>query len=101
MDRPSGQVIRRYERARTGELVHIDIKKLGKIADGGGWKVLGRQAGTKNNGGHGPRRVGYGFIHSAVAFEPFLHLYNHHRSHTALGGKPPISRVDNLPGDYN
>ena len=35
------------------------------------------------------------------AFEPFLHLYNHHRSHTALGGKPPISRVDNLPGDYS
>ena len=35
------------------------------------------------------------------AFEPFLHLYNHHRRHTALGDKPPISRVDNLPGDYN
>ena len=31
----------------------------------------------------------------------FLHLYNHHRSHTALGGKPPISRVSNLVGDYN
>ena len=34
------------------------------------------------------------------AFGPFLHLYNHHRSHTALGGKPPISRVSNLAGDY-
>jgi hypothetical protein len=53
----------------TGELVHVDIKKLGKIPDGGGWKVLGRQTGNKNNNGyngHGPRRVGYGFIHSAV-----------------------------------
>ena len=34
------------------------------------------------------------------AFDLFLHLYNHHRSHTALGGKPPISRVDNLAGHY-
>ena len=34
------------------------------------------------------------------AFELFLHLYNHHRSHSALEGKPPISRVDNLVGYY-
>ncbi|PRY03933.1 integrase-like protein [Kineococcus rhizosphaerae] len=31
----------------------------------------------------------------------FLHLYNHHRHHTALGGRPPISRVTNLPAQYN
>ena len=66
MDRPTGRVIRRYERSVPGELVHVDIKKLGKIPDGGGWRVLGRQAGIKNNSGHGGRRVGYGFIHSAV-----------------------------------
>jgi transposase InsO family protein len=66
MDRPTGEVIRRYERSQPGELVHVDIKKLGRIPDGGGHKVLGRQAGTKNNNGHGSRRVGYGFIHSAV-----------------------------------
>ena len=29
-----------------------------------------------------------------------LHNYNHHRCHTALGGKPPISRVNNAPGQY-
>jgi transposase InsO family protein len=202
MDRPSGRVIRRYERERPGDLVHVDIKKLGKIPDGGGWKVLGRHEGKKNNQGMGSRRGGYGFIHSAVddysrlayseiladerketavafwarardwfaqhgievhevltdngscyqsrlfdtalgaakhrktrpyrpqtngkverfnrtmleewayvkpysseaerrqAFEIFLHLYNHHRSHTALGGKAPISRVNNLAGHY-
>jgi hypothetical protein len=33
-----------------------------------------------------------------IAFRPFLHLYNHHRSHTALGGLQPISRVNNLVG---
>ena len=205
MDRPTGRVIRRYERERPGELIHVDVKKLGRIPDGGGWKMLGRQAGMKNNyaaNGEGPRQGGYGFIHSALddhsrlayseilgderketavefwqrarawfaeygievqevltdngscyrsgtfkaalgdithrrtrpyrpqtngkverfnrtmleewayvrpytseserfkAFERFMHLYNHHRSHTALGGKAPISRVDNLAGHY-
>jgi transposase-like protein len=202
IDRPTGEVIRRYERDVPGELVHVDIKKLGRIPDGGGHKVLGRQAGVKNNSGHGPRRVGYGFIHSAVddhtrlayseihvdekketasafwqraaawfaghgitvtevltdngscyrshlfaetlgdikhrrtkpyrpqtngkverfnrtmleewayvrpylseaeraaALDGWLHLYNHHRHHTAIGG-PPISRVNDLRGQYN
>ncbi|MGY1827125.1 integrase core domain-containing protein, partial [Blastococcus sp. SYSU DS0541] len=30
----------------------------------------------------------------------WLHTYNHHRSHTALDGQPPISRVNDLPGHY-
>jgi transposase-like protein len=204
MDRPTGQVIRRYERDHPGSLIHVDIKKLGKIPDGGGWKVLGRQVGSKNNATFNrvAGRPAYGFIHSAVddhsrlayaeilpnerkdtaaafwlrakawyaqhgihveevltdngacyrsipfrealgaikhrrtrpytpktngkverfnrtmleewayvkpylseserreAFGDFLHIYNHHRGHTALGGKPPISRVNNLPGYY-
>ncbi len=199
MDRPTGRVIRRYERERPGELIHVDIKKLGKIPDGGGWKKLGRAVGNRNAR---MGRVGYGYIHSAVddhsrlayseilgderkdtaagfwkravawfadhgmqveevltdngacyrsipfaealgeakhrrtrpyrpqtngkverfnrtmleewayvrtyaseaerveAFGLFLHLYNHHRSHTALGGKAPISRVNDLAGQY-
>jgi len=199
MDRPTGRVIRRYERDRPGELVHVDIKKLGRIPDGGGWKMLGRSAGNKNAR---RSRGGFEFIHSAVddhsrlayseilgderketaaefwlravewfadhgiaveevltdngacyrstpfaaalgdikhrrtrpyrpqtngkverfnrtmleewayarpylseserveAFDLFLHLYNHHRSHTALGGKPPISRVNDPAGHY-
>jgi transposase InsO family protein len=35
------------------------------------------------------------------AFGHFLHLYNHHRSHTALGGKAPISRVNDPAGQYS
>ncbi|MFE6685227.1 helix-turn-helix domain-containing protein, partial [Streptomyces sp. NPDC057743] len=35
-DRTTAKPIRRYERARPGELVHIDVKKLGRIPDGGG-----------------------------------------------------------------
>ncbi|MCG8649262.1 MAG: IS481 family transposase, partial [Pirellulales bacterium] len=59
MDRPTGRVIRRYERDHPGELVHLDVKKVGKIPPGGGWRVRGRGA-TK------PRRVGYTYLHVAV-----------------------------------
>ncbi|MET9512023.1 IS481 family transposase [Streptomyces flavidovirens] len=201
LDRPTGTVIRRYERDRPGELVHIDVKKLGRIPDGGGHRTLGRQAGRVTRGA-----MGFDFIHSAVddhsrlayseihsdekvatcaafltraaaffhahgiariervltdnawayrkglawkaalatlgatgkltrtyrpqtngkverfnrtlleewaylrpytsneqrsqALADFLHTYNHHRCHTALAGKPPITRVNNVPGQY-
>ncbi len=60
-DRATGRVIRRYERDRPGELVHVGIKKLGNIPDGGGHKVPGRQAGrtTRSN-------AGYSYLHTAV-----------------------------------
>ncbi|GAB2869882.1 hypothetical protein GCM10027176_84460 [Actinoallomurus bryophytorum] len=48
MDRPTGQVIRRYEREHPGELVHVDIKKLGNIPNGGGHRVMSRQQGDGN-----------------------------------------------------
>ncbi|MFE5713720.1 IS481 family transposase [Streptomyces sp. NPDC056501] len=61
LDRPTGTVIRRYERERPGELVHVDVKKLGRIPDGGGHRTLGRQAGraTLNS-------MGFDYVHSAV-----------------------------------
>ncbi|MGW2421444.1 IS481 family transposase [Streptomyces sp. NPDC001709] len=202
LDRPTGQPIRRYERDRPGELVHVDVKKLGRIPDGGGHKVLGRQAGRARRSS-----VGFDYVHSAVddhsrlayseihpdekaatcaaflrraaaffttcgiariervltdnawpyrksfawrqaladlgatgkltriyrpqtngkverfnrtlldewaylrpyttnqerseALADFLHTYNHHRCHTALGGRPPISRVNNASGQYS
>jgi transposase InsO family protein len=34
------------------------------------------------------------------ALRKWLHIYNHHRTHTALGGHPPASRVTNLSGQY-
>jgi transposase InsO family protein len=61
LDRATGRVIRRYEHAAPGDLVHVDIKKLGNIPDGGGHQVLGRQAGRKNRSG-----VGYAYLHNAV-----------------------------------
>lgn len=54
----------RYERARPGELVHMDVKKLGRIPDGGGWRVHGR--GNGNRKGKGPQRGGFDYVHSLV-----------------------------------
>jgi hypothetical protein len=44
-------VIRRYEHPHPGDLVHVDIKKLGRIPDGGGHRVLGKAAGSQNKTG--------------------------------------------------
>ena len=60
MDRPTGRVIRRIDTDRCGELVHIDVKKLARIPDGGGHRKLGRAA-TKGRPGRG-----YGHIHTAI-----------------------------------
>ena len=197
MDRPTGQVIRRIHTDRPGELVHVDVKKLGRIPPGGGWRMHGRDIARPLKG-----RVGYDFVHSAIdahtrlafseihtdergptcagfweraeayfaehdirveavlsdnaksylgrdftvalgliehrtirfrrpqtngkverfnrtlldewayvrlyrsnaertrALDRFLHTYNHHRGHTALGGRPPISAT-NQPGQHS
>jgi transposase InsO family protein len=205
MDRPTGQLIRRYERAHPGELVHMDVKKLGRLRDGGGHRVWGRDS-DQHRRRDRERGPGYDYVHAAVddhsrlayaevlsdergdtcagflrragaffaaygiliqrvltdnafayrhsrqlqavvaelgavqrftrpyrpqtngkaerfnrtllaewayvrpyssnrertaALDSWLHLYNHHRAHTALGGQPPISRVNNPPNSYS
>jgi transposase InsO family protein len=59
MDRASGVVVR-YQRERPGELIHLDVKKLGRIPDGGGHRARGRAAATRGRG------IGYDYLHSAV-----------------------------------
>jgi transposase InsO family protein len=183
----------------------VDIKKLGKIPNGGGWKAVGRSVGERNRHRHSPGSspaIGYHYLHTAVddfsrlaysellpdelgdtaaqfwmrarswfashgitvrrvltdngacyrsrafaaalgsathkrtrpyrpqtngkverlnrtlleewayarpyrsdherceALADWLHHYNHHRGHTALGGLPPAARVPNLSGQY-
>ena len=56
LDRATGRAVRRYERAAPGELVHVDIKKLGNIPDGGGHKVLGPGRPARNRT-HPPRKA--------------------------------------------
>lgn len=58
-DRVSGAPLR-YVRERPGELVHMDVKKLGRIPPGGGHRALGRAGLNRHHG------IGYDYIHVAV-----------------------------------
>jgi transposase InsO family protein len=71
VDPITGEVIRaskvtaiRYERQRPGELVHMDVKKLGRIPDGGGWRALGREnrEATRDRNA----KIGFDYVHSLV-----------------------------------
>jgi transposase InsO family protein len=53
-----------YERDAPGDLVHIDVKKLGRIPDGGGWRALGR-ADTRHHK-HKKAKIGFDYVHAAV-----------------------------------
>ncbi len=71
LDPITGEVIRaskattiRYERARPGELVHMDIKKPGRIPEGGGWRARGRAA-TQPEKMKRPV-IGFDYVHSLV-----------------------------------
>jgi transposase InsO family protein len=62
--RASRRTQHRYERDRPGDLIHIDVKKLGRIPDGGGWRIDGPDA--IDHHGSRPRRVGFDYVHVAV-----------------------------------
>jgi transposase InsO family protein len=213
IDIRTGEPIRRYEHDHPGALIHVDVKKLGNIPDGGGWRFVGRAQGGKNrrstegvtrSRSHDPH-LGHAFVHTVIddhsrvayaeihdnertdtavevlrravgwfgtrgvsvervlsdnggcyrshawrntcaelqiqpkrtrpyrpqtngkierfhrtmasewafarhypnertrrsALPAWLHTYNHHRQHSAIGKVPPITRLTNLPGQYN
>ena len=71
LDPISGQLIRsskatavRYERDEPGELIHMDVKKIGKIPAGGGWRAHGREMGKSS--AQKKARIGYDYVHSIV-----------------------------------
>ena len=68
LDPVTGTVIRarrrsaeRYEHDHPGSLIHVDVKKLGRIPDGGGWRLHGR--GERPNRKRG---LGYDYIHTVI-----------------------------------
>ena len=68
LDALTGQRVRgrprtsnRYERETPGELIHIDVKKLGRIPDGGGWRAHGRGVRPQ-----ALRGAGFDFVHAAI-----------------------------------
>ena len=77
LDRPTGRVIRRMEPARCGDMVHVDVKKLGKIPAGGGWRMLGRTTGNHNSRAD---------TSSGVKSKHYNPLHGHHFLHTAIDG---------------
>ena len=213
LDRATGEPVRRDEHPAPGDLLHVDVKKLGNVPDGGGWRYLGRAQGKKNRHttlGVGRNKyrqpvIGTAFVHTVIddhsrvayaeihndetaatacavlrravawfadrgvttrrvlsdnggayrsrlwvdtcaqlgiavkktrpyrpqthgkierfhrtladgwaftkfyntekarraALPAFLHDYNHHRPHTAIGGQPPITRLTNLAGHHS
>lgn len=66
LDRATRAPIRRMEMTRPGELVHVDIKKLGRIPKGGGWRAHGRAHPGVRSYQRRKAAVGYAFVHSAV-----------------------------------
>src|SRR5690606_33816376 len=72
LDRATGRPVRRYEHPNPGDLIHVDIKKLGNIPDGGGWRVVGRAQGNQNRQRTTSARrnckpvIGYSLRHTAL-----------------------------------
>jgi transposase InsO family protein len=54
----------RYEHDEPGDLVHVDVKKIGKIPDGGGWRAHGRA--RREETYSRKHKVGYDYVHSMV-----------------------------------
>jgi transposase InsO family protein len=73
--------IRRYERERPGELVHLDVKKLGRVPAGGGHRIHGDR--TRRG-----RRIGHDYIHVAVDDHSrfaYVEVLGDERGETAAG----------------
>ena len=67
IDRLTGELLRgrrhsqrRYEREHPGDLLHVDVKKLGRVPDGGGWRVHGRREEVRGRG------IGWDYVHVAI-----------------------------------
>jgi transposase InsO family protein len=73
MDPITGEAVRtsrrsanRYEHPAPGAMIHVDVKKLGRIPAGGGWRLHGRDAVVSVANRHKKTRIGYDFVHTAI-----------------------------------
>ena len=74
VDRATGEPIRRYEHDHPGAMLHVDVKKVGNVPDGGGWRYVGRQQGNKNRAAtpdkprsaHRNPKMGTAFVHTVI-----------------------------------
>ena len=74
VDRVTGEPIRRYEWAHPGDLIHVDVKKLGNVPDGGGWRYLGKHRGGQHRSNTAARlgmsrkdpKLGHAYVHTVI-----------------------------------
>lgn len=73
----------RYEHAHPGSLIHIDVKKLGRIPDGGGWRAHGRSEKVRGRG------IGYDYVHTVIddhSRVAYAEIHDDETGTTAAGG---------------
>ena len=95
LDRPTRMPVRRYERDRPGELIHMDVKRQGRIPAGGGWRTHGRAQAPRlrdqrpaGQPRDGHPRLGYDYLHIAVDDHSrlaYTEIHPDERQHTAAG----------------
>ena len=94
VDVATGEVIRRYEHDHPGSLIHVDVKKLGNIPAGGGWRYVGRAQGRKNSRATTPVRkgkhpvIGHAFVHTVIDDHSrlaYAEIHDDEKAATAVG----------------
>ena len=107
VDRATGEPVRRYEHDYPGSLVHADVKKLGNIPDGGGWRYVGRRQGEKNRSAtpgkprskwHNPK-LGYAFVHTVIDDHSRVAYTEVHDDETAITAVAVLHRAVNWFAD--
>ncbi|GAB3032574.1 IS481 family transposase [Mycobacterium bourgelatii] len=64
--RSSRRSANRYEHRTPGSLIHVDVKKLGRIPVGGGWRLHGRDAAVSVTNRNKKTKIGYDYVHTAI-----------------------------------
>lgn len=101
VDRATGEPVRRYEHPHPGSLIHVDVKKLGNIPDGGGWRFVGRQQGNWNRQAtpnkprskHGNELMKHAFVHTVIDDHSRVAYAEVHDDETALTAVSVLRRA--------
>ena len=101
VDRATGEPVRRYEHPHPGSMIHVDVKKLGNIPDGGGWRFVGRQQGRRNRAAtpekprnkHGQPKLGHAMIHTVIDDHTRVAYAEIHDDETAVTAAAVLARA--------
>jgi transposase InsO family protein len=101
VDRATGEPVRRYEHDHPGALLHVDVKKLGNIPDGGGWRFVGRAQGDRNRAAtpnkprnkHRDPKMGHAFVHTVIDDHSRVAYAEVHDDETAITATGVLRRA--------